>query len=42
MVLYERLEPVDAGSAGVLGRLGGRMVRAGAWDELGGMVGRRS
>src|ERR1700684_2421679 len=38
MVLYERLEPVDSGSAGVLGQLGGRMVRAGAWDELGGMA----
>jgi hypothetical protein len=24
LVLYERLEPVDAGSAGALGRLGGR------------------
>jgi transitional endoplasmic reticulum ATPase len=38
MVLYERLEPVDPGSAGVLGRLGGRMVRVGAWDQLGGMA----
>jgi transitional endoplasmic reticulum ATPase len=38
MVLYERLEPVDPGSAGVLGQLGGRMVRAGAWEQLGGMV----
>ncbi len=38
MVFYERLEPVDPGSAGVLGQLGGRMVRAGAWDQLGGMV----
>jgi transitional endoplasmic reticulum ATPase len=38
MVLYERLEPVGPGSAGVLGQLGGRMVRAGAWDQLGGMV----
>ena len=38
MVLYERLEPVDPGSAGALGQLGGRMVRAGAWDQLGGMV----
>jgi hypothetical protein len=41
MVLYERLEPVDLGSAGVLGELGGRMVRAGAWDELGGMAGEK-
>ena len=38
MVFYERLEPVDPGSAGVLGQLGGRMMRAGAWDQLGGMV----
>jgi transitional endoplasmic reticulum ATPase len=38
MVLYERVEPVDPGSAGVLGQLGGRMVRAGAWEQLGGMV----
>ena len=38
MVLYQRLEPVDPGSAGILGQLGGRMVRAGAWDQLGGMV----
>src|SRR5579863_3720114 len=38
MVLYERLEPVDPGRAGVLGQLGGRMVRAGAWDQLGGMA----
>jgi transitional endoplasmic reticulum ATPase len=38
MVFYERLEPVDPGSAGALGQLGGRMVRAGAWDQLGGMA----
>jgi len=38
MVLFQRLEPVDPGSAGVLGQLGGQMVRAGAWDQLGGMV----
>ena len=38
MVFYQRLEPIDPGSAGVLGQLGGRMVRAGAWDQLGGMV----
>jgi GNAT superfamily N-acetyltransferase len=38
MLFYERLEPVDPGSAGILGQLGGRMVRAGAWDQLGGMV----
>jgi transitional endoplasmic reticulum ATPase len=38
MIFYERLEPVDPGSAGVLGQLGGRMVRADAWEQLGGMV----
>jgi len=38
MVLYQRLEPVDPGSAGVLGQLGGQIVRAGTWDQLGGMV----
>ncbi len=38
LVLYERLEPVGPASAGVLGQLGGRMVRAGAWDQLGGMA----
>ena len=38
MVLYERLEPVDPGSAGVLGQLGGQMVRPGTWEQLGGMV----
>ena len=38
MVLYQRLEPVDPGSAGVLGQLGGQIVRAGGWDQLGGMV----
>ena len=38
IVFYERLEPVHPGSAGVLGQLGGRMIRAGAWQQLGGMV----
>jgi len=38
MVLYERVEPVGPGSAGILDQLGGRMVRAGAWERLGGMV----
>jgi GNAT superfamily N-acetyltransferase len=38
MVFYERLEPVDLGSAGILGQLGGQMVRPGAWQQLGGMV----
>ena len=32
------MEPVGPGSAGVLDQLGGRIVRAGAWDRLGGMV----
>src|SRR5689334_14771571 len=38
VVFYERLEPVHPGSAGGLGQLGGRMIRAGAWQQLGGMV----
>jgi MoxR-like ATPase/GNAT superfamily N-acetyltransferase len=38
LVLYERVEPVGPASAGVLGQLGGGMVRAGAWDQLGGMA----
>lgn len=38
MVFYQKHEPVGPGSAGVLGQLGGRMVRAGAWDQLGGMA----
>jgi len=38
MVFYERVEPLRPSSAGVLGQLGGYMVRAGAWDQLGGMV----
>jgi transitional endoplasmic reticulum ATPase len=38
MVFYERLEPVHPASAGVLGQLGGRMVRVGAWEQLGGMA----
>jgi len=38
---YVILLPATVGallSAGVLGQLGGRMVRAGAWDQLGGMA----
>ena len=42
MVLYERLEPVDAGSAGALGGLGGWMVRAGAGMTWAAWPGRRS
>src|SRR5580692_8043184 len=38
LVLYERVEPVGPASAGILGQLGGRMVRTDAWDQLGGMV----
>jgi transitional endoplasmic reticulum ATPase len=38
MVFYERFEPISPGSAGVLGQLGGQIVRDGAWDQLGGMV----
>jgi transitional endoplasmic reticulum ATPase len=38
MVFYDKHEPVGPGSAGVLRQLGGRMVRAGAWDQLGGMA----
>ena len=38
MVFYERLEPVHPGSAGVLASSAGAMIRAGAWDQLGGMV----
>jgi transitional endoplasmic reticulum ATPase len=38
MVFYEKLEPVGPASAGILGQLGGRMVRAGAWEQLGGMA----
>src|ERR1700753_3373793 len=37
MVLYERLEPVDAGSAGGVGRLGGRVGRGAAPGGLAGM-----
>src|SRR5580704_4909335 len=35
MVFYERVEPVHPGSAGVLGQLGGFIVRAGAWYRRG-------
>lgn len=38
MVFYEKLEPVGPASASILGQLGGRMVRPGAWDRLGGMA----
>src|SRR5271170_370735 len=38
MVFYEKLEPVGPEDAGILGTLGGRMLRADTWDELEGMV----
>ncbi len=38
MVLYEKLEPVGPADVGILGQLGGRMIRAGTWDQLGGMA----
>jgi transitional endoplasmic reticulum ATPase len=38
MSLYEKLEPVGPADVGILERLGGRMIRAGTWDQLGGMV----
>ena len=38
MVLYERLEPVGPADVGILGQLGGRMIRPGTWDQLGGMA----
>jgi transitional endoplasmic reticulum ATPase len=38
MILYEKLEPVGPADVGILGQLGGRMIHAGAWDQLGGMA----
>lgn len=38
MIFYEKLEPVGPGDVGILEQLGGRMIRAGTWDQLGGMV----
>jgi transitional endoplasmic reticulum ATPase len=38
MVFYEKLEPVGPEDVGILGRLGGRMLRPDTWDELEGMV----
>jgi transitional endoplasmic reticulum ATPase len=38
MVFYEKLEPVGPEDAGILGRLGGRMLRASIWRELEGMA----
>jgi transitional endoplasmic reticulum ATPase len=36
--LYEKLEPVGPADVGILGQLGGRMIRPGSWDQLGGMT----
>jgi transitional endoplasmic reticulum ATPase len=38
MSLYEKLEPVGPADVGILGQLGGRMIRPGSWDQLGGMA----
>jgi transitional endoplasmic reticulum ATPase len=38
MSLYEKLEPVGPADVGILERLGGRMIRADAWAQLGGMA----
>jgi transitional endoplasmic reticulum ATPase len=38
MVLYEKLEPVGPADVGILGQLGGRMIHAGTWEQLGGMA----
>ncbi len=38
MFLYEKLEPVGPADVGILGQLGGRMIRAGTWSQLGGMA----
>jgi transitional endoplasmic reticulum ATPase len=36
--LYEKLEPVGPADVGILGQLGGRMIRADTWTQLGGMA----
>jgi transitional endoplasmic reticulum ATPase len=38
MFLYEKLEPVGPADVGILGQLGGRMIRANTWSQLGGMA----
>jgi transitional endoplasmic reticulum ATPase len=38
MFLYEKLEPVGPADVGILGQLGGRMIRADTWNQLGGMA----
>jgi transitional endoplasmic reticulum ATPase len=37
MVFYEKLEPVWPADAGILGQLGGQLIRADTWGQLGGM-----
>ncbi len=38
MFLYEKLEPVGPADVGILGQLGGRMIRVSTWNQLGGMA----
>jgi transitional endoplasmic reticulum ATPase len=38
LVLYEKLESLATSDIGILGQLGGRVLRAGLWDQLGGMA----
>jgi transitional endoplasmic reticulum ATPase len=38
MVFYQKLEAVGPGDVGILDKLGGRLIRPGLWDQLGGMV----
>jgi transitional endoplasmic reticulum ATPase len=38
MFLYEKLEPVGPADVGILGQLGGRMIRGSTWNQLGGMA----
>jgi transitional endoplasmic reticulum ATPase len=36
--LYQKLEPVGPADIGILGQLGGRMIRGDTWSRLGGMA----
>jgi MoxR-like ATPase/GNAT superfamily N-acetyltransferase len=38
MRLYEKLEPVGPAEVGILGQLGGRIIRANSWAQLSGMA----
>jgi transitional endoplasmic reticulum ATPase len=38
LVLFSKLEPVGPANAGILDRLGGRMIRPRTWEQLGGMA----